>query len=263
MRRKKKEQQPAKKTPRSLPRTPFFTQSTVVNFVSNVLGVIVGIVLTFGVSYLIQRHNEKKQTREIMVLLRKELADNKNYMDNANRNFERTFNACGILLSPEWKTMPKDTLIQQIYYIRRMNLLPMRSSAWNVFQNSDAIKTFDNKELIVILSDYYRSMDVVQNLWDTFNERKGKASNIYVPFANDPHAYVDALLKDESSRRFLESVYIYEYYDCPKMFARMMSAIDYTLYLIDRSGNYQYEFKDVYEDMDTFINEQMKENKTE
>jgi uncharacterized membrane protein len=37
----------------------FFTRSWAANFASNVLGVIVGIGLTFGISYLVQRHKLK------------------------------------------------------------------------------------------------------------------------------------------------------------------------------------------------------------
>ncbi|MDR1645426.1 MAG: hypothetical protein LBS05_06345 [Tannerellaceae bacterium] len=41
------------------PRKCFFPQGWLSNFLSNVLGVIVGIALTFGISYLIQHHQEK------------------------------------------------------------------------------------------------------------------------------------------------------------------------------------------------------------
>ena len=54
---------------------------------ANLLGVIIGIVITFGVSSLIQRSNEQKDVREIMILLKKELKENREWLDKQRGNF--------------------------------------------------------------------------------------------------------------------------------------------------------------------------------
>jgi len=48
-------------------------------FLINLTGVILGIMLTFGVNSLWQRREENKRTREMLILVRNELIDTKEW----------------------------------------------------------------------------------------------------------------------------------------------------------------------------------------
>ena len=48
-----------------------------IGFFTNLLGVILGIILTFGVNYLWRRREEKKRTKDMLILVRNELINNK------------------------------------------------------------------------------------------------------------------------------------------------------------------------------------------
>ena len=54
-------------------------------FLINMLGVILAIVLTFGVNALWERREEKKRTKEMLILVRNELKENKNWFKRHER----------------------------------------------------------------------------------------------------------------------------------------------------------------------------------
>jgi len=54
-------------------------------FLSNLLGVILGIVLTLGVSSLWQQREEKQRTKEILILVRNELETNKEWFKSQEK----------------------------------------------------------------------------------------------------------------------------------------------------------------------------------
>ena len=54
-------------------------------FLSNLLGVILGIVLTWGVSSLWQQREEKQRTKEILILVRNELETNKEWFKSQEK----------------------------------------------------------------------------------------------------------------------------------------------------------------------------------
>jgi uncharacterized membrane protein YccC len=54
-------------------------------FLSNLLGVILGIVLTLGVSSLWQQREEKQRTKKILILVRNELETNKEWFKSQEK----------------------------------------------------------------------------------------------------------------------------------------------------------------------------------
>jgi hypothetical protein len=233
----------------------FFTKSWTIGFLTNVLGVIVGILLTFGVTFLIQQHNKNKQIHELMILLKKEIIDNKALFEAAQEDFLQTRKAYAIILSDEWKTMPNDTLRKYIFYARKGSAYILLNSAWNVFQNSEVIQNLDNKELIVTVSSLYKYLEMGSSIWEDFLKEKREVFNIY---ETDRRDYIDALLKDKPSVEFMKKGSYY--YTFEQVFTYIIDMADYTLYQIDNSGNYQYKFDDIYEDFDMFREKKAKES---
>jgi hypothetical protein len=89
------------------------------SFLSNVLGVIVGIALTFGISYLIQRHNEKEDTKEMMMLVKKELNENKQWLKNRKQDYANDVKAYQKLLiaknTGNLRNIPVDSLTEWVH----------------------------------------------------------------------------------------------------------------------------------------------------
>jgi hypothetical protein len=235
----------------------FFTKSWTIGFLTNVLGVIVGILLTFGVTFLVQQHNKNKQIHELMVLLKKEITDNKALFEATQEDFLQTKKAYAIILSDEWKTMPNDTLGKYIFYARRLRAHILLNSAWNVFQNSEVIQDLDNKGLIVTVSSLYKQLEMQTSVWEDFLKEKSEVFNIYVD-ETDKRDYIDALLKDKPSVEFMKKAYYY--YTFEQVFTYAIDFADYTLFQIDNSGNYQYKFDDIYENFDMFREKKSKES---
>jgi hypothetical protein len=60
-------------------------------------------------------------------------------------------------------------------------------------------------------------------------------------------ATIGAMLENKDARQFLNHAYTFEY-----MYATIIDIADYMLYLINKSGNYQSELRDMDEDFETF-----------
>jgi hypothetical protein len=217
------------------------------------LGVIVGIGLTFGISYLVQRHSEQKQLHEIMVLLKKELADNKEHFEYAKTFFESDCKAYNTFLSADWRTMPQDSLTKHIAQFRMTYFLPIRNNTWSIFQNTAAFQNFGNKELCVFLLDFYRAFDMIKAMWAEYNKDRSAAREIFVPYLpTDPYAYVDAALKNDATKRFFEATAKYDRYKFSKILEEFADVAEYLTILVDQSGNYRYEFRDIFGDFAEF-----------
>jgi hypothetical protein len=223
----------------------------VANFLSNVLGVVVGIALTFGISYLIQKSNEKKQIRETMVLLKKEITDNQAVIGRIKEDFVQTKKAFGVLLSDEWKNLPPDTLSKHSFNARSVTSYNINRSAWNVFQQSDVIKNFDDKELIVALSELYGNINLMEEWWDIYCQEKMTAVSTRAS-GNDRIEFLEAFLSEKKVYEFMEEIYTFNKYTFEEPFDDTIDFADYILYLIDKSGNYHYSFKDLDKEFEQF-----------
>jgi hypothetical protein len=220
------------KTKAGKTRAAFFTRQWMSGFLSNVLGVIVGIALTFGISYLIQRHNEKKTIHILMDLLKKEITDNRDELVKMDEDFRQTKEAYGIFLSSRWKTIPEDSIGLYLNRTQNITSYKLRYTAWNVFQNSDVIGGFDDKELIVELSEWYSSIEEALKWWEMFSSEKMATATFRANNAPDIPAYVDLLLKNKPTRQFMEEMYVYRKYTFEEPFANIIAHADSVLHLI-------------------------------
>jgi hypothetical protein len=214
-------------------RSPFFT-GWVSNFLSNVSGVVVGIALTLGVNYLVQQHSADRQTRTMMALVKREIAGNKEALERMSDDFIRTKDACGTLLSARRKEISPDSLEQILFYARKVTSYPVQYTAWEVFCNSDIIKSFDDRELIVVFSEFYSTLKEMLRWWDVYSDEK-KGAMIFHTQAPSQAGFVEELLKNEQARRFMtgltEGSYTFE-----EPLATLTDFAAYVLHLIGQSG---------------------------
>ncbi|MDR2125710.1 MAG: hypothetical protein LBP63_02615 [Prevotellaceae bacterium] len=222
------------------------------NFLSNVLGVIVGIVLTFGGNALIQQHNEKQEIHTMLTLIGEEITYNKNEFVSMQNDYLKTKKACNIFMSHDWRTMPQDSVWRHVENAMNMYGYTARHTAWNVFQKSNIFTTVNDKKLLVYLSTLYTLIEECMEWWEIHQTERSLTSDIfynnyYYTEKNNLFASVDAMLKNEATRKFLNHPYSYE-----DIFTNVIDLADYMLYLIDKSCSYQSELKSIDEDFENF-----------
>jgi hypothetical protein len=222
-------------------------------FLSNVLGVIVGIALTFGVSHLIQRHKEKKELHTLMTLVKQEVIENKVTLTRMREDFIQTHDAFGRFLSSAWKTLPEDSLMQLLFAAQQVATYPMQHIAWDLFQASGAVKNVGPKE-VMTLSELYISIEDLSAWFEAYSKEKQTAMTItgYAHESSNLPLYIAALLKNEP-RRFMDEIYIDKKYTFGEPLAILVDFSDYALHLIDQSGHYPTEAQSREDDFHAFL----------
>lgn len=192
-----------------------------------------------------------------MILLKKEIDDNKNALAAIKEDFVQTKQAYGILLSSGWKTMAEDSLRKHVFNATKISSYGLSRAAWNVFQQSDVIKNLDDKEMVVLLSGLYTSIDIMENWWETFSREKSAMVDVRTNSDNF-HEFVDALLSDKRALQFMENIYKYNKYTFEQPFENVIDLADYAFFLINKNSDYQYEFKNIEREFQTFLEKKSK-----
>ena len=224
-------------------------------FLINLLGVILGILLTFGVNALYQKQEENKKIKEMLILIRNELATNKEYFKNQERIMRKDAYVYGKILEAKnnWKTIPEDTL--KDYFNRTMYLEfnQLTSSAWQIFQNSEIIQRLEDKELIIRLTDCYFWIETIQDNMKTeyWNEKR-----LAVASEVDLYKYFDALMNRKETVFFYTLLSSKDFANW-NLFIFIDAIIDYTIMLLDNHGNYVCDMGEKDKEMELFIQSRM------
>jgi hypothetical protein len=232
------------------------------NFTSNIMGVIIGIVLTFGVSNLIQRYEEKKQLREIMTFIKLELKENKQWLENRATEWKEDFKAYQVFVdTARRRKMPADSLVQYINKTQNTAQSNLSFTAWNIFQNSGMMQKMNNVDLALRLSECYYWFGEAKHQWDEYVRKKISASEPHsdMMYWLYPNKYIEAMLKIDESRNFYYSVVLHNSYSFNDFNEVICSFIDFTLHSIEQTGDYTYEPKvDSAAEFEAFRKEQQK-----
>lgn len=215
------------------------SKSWMSNFSANILGVIVGIALTFGISSYVQHHNDQKELREMMLLVKRELNDNKTWMEQITQFYRDDFRVYWTVLDADkWDTIPRDTIEKVAEQLRLTYIAYTSSSVWTIFQNSGMVHKLHNAELVSRISESYYWVEKLNKAWDEFLKRKEVLGNVYEDeFEKQPYEYLKAVLNNRESKRFLVEIGKFKYYDFSELSELLMPAIDYALYSIDHYDN--------------------------
>ena len=224
-------------------------------FFTNLLGVILGILLTFGVNSLWQRNEEKKKTKEMLTLLRNELEINKEWFKIQENSIKEDCYVYRKLLeaNKNWKSFPVDTLTVYRDQLNTRTFSQLSTSAWQIFQNSEIIQKMTNKELVIMLTSCYNMIDIIKEFLEKYYwDRKEKATNV---FELDLYEYLDAVMNNK------ESVYFFDRMDKSTTFwdafITIDTMIDYTLFLLDRDGYYQFDLDETGKALKEFFEARM------
>ena len=222
-------------------------------FLINLLGVILGITLTFGVNALWQKKEEKKKIREMLILVRNELETNKKWYKKQEQILRQDSYYFRKLLEADkkWSSIPNDSL-EKYTQFANIKLLQFSNSAWQIFQNSEEIKKISDKELVIKLTDCYYEINtfyefIMKNYWDK------KLEAIAIPlFENELFPFLDALINMKESFYFLQL--LGDDSDIWNIFPQVEAVIDYNISLLDKYGDFKYDIKEKDEEFISFVN---------
>jgi hypothetical protein len=223
-------------------------------FLTNLLGVILGIVLTFGVNSLWQKHEENKKVREILILVRNELTNNKEWFINQEKIIRKDSYVYKKILEAkgDWKSIPVDTLTAYYIQTRSLDMSQLTFSAWQIFQNSEMIQKISDKELVIRLIDCFFWISEIQNhIMTQYWEYKNKSVAAEV----DLYKYFDAIMNNKETVLFYTTTTSYE--DIWGIFPNIDAIIDYTIKLLDQHGNYRYDMDEKDKIFESFIEARM------
>ena len=231
-----------------------------INFFTNLLGVILGIMLTFGVNFLWRRREEKRRTKDMLILVRNELITNKEVFKIQEEFLKKDGNVYQKILDAknDLASIPADTLKEYHTQIQGLNIISINISAWQIFQNSEIIQKMTNKEMVIRLTDCYTLMNrwhdfIAKDYW----EIKKKMLTLE---HDDPFRFFDAALKNNETLNFFDSFRL-DKEDIWQAFLVTDAMIDYTVMLLDKHGDYRYDMEEKDNELKKYVEARMIQKK--
>ena len=223
-------------------------------FFINLLGVIFGITLTFGINALWQKREDKKKTSEMLILVRKELEINKKWFKDQEKIIKKDSYVYKKLLeaNKNWKSIPLDTLRYYRLQLNYREFSQLSTSAWQIFQNSEIIQKMTNKELVIMLASCYNNINIIKEIIEKYYwSEKEKASKV---FELDLYEYLDVAMNNKETVCFFHDL---EESSFEEIFFSIDTFIDYILLLLDRYGYYRYDLKETGKELNAFLEARM------
>ena len=224
-------------------------------FFANLLGIILGILLTLGANSLWQKHEEKKKTKEMLVLVRNELEINRKWFKDQKTFIQKDCRVYKKIIESKnnLDDIPIDTLKTYLYQLIIIQFEPLFSSAWQIFQNSDIIQKIDNKELIIRLTECYFWIDKIQKHIEKEYWNKKMEVLLSDFIAEHPAQYLNAVMNNNKAVAFYTAM-TKEFSPFWDLFPYIDAVIDYNLLLLDKYGDFQYNMTEKDKEYETFIN---------
>jgi len=237
----------------------WFPKGWVSTFAVNVLGVIVGIALTFGISEIIQKRNERRQVREMMQAISQELNEGRDLLTAIKTYFDQDIETYLFILDKsKWADTPMDSLEQRIKELGTDSYIPLENTVWKISQNYVISQNADNVKIAMQISYCYSLLDVIYETRKQYRERKEVLFDLYSAyFQEHPIEFMQAILDNPKSNRFIEETVKLNYYNLSQPVEQVMPYLEYVLYLVDNYDN----TKKTSIDFETF--KEMHSNKTE
>jgi len=224
-------------------------------FFINLLGVVLGILLTFGGNALWQRHEENRKTREMLILVRNELKTNKEWFKGQEKIMRKDAYVFKKILEvkSDWTSIPEDTLIAYRSQTQNIGFNQLTTSAWQILQSSEMIQKMTDKELVIRLTDCYFWIEKIKEFieiqyWDVKTKTVAPEVDLYL--------YFDALMKNK------ETVFFYDTMSSESLanwnlFPFIDAIIDYTIMLLDKRGDFRYDMNEKDEEIEAFIQQRV------
>ena len=220
-------------------------------FLLNLLGIVLGISLTFGVSSLYQNREEKNRVKEMLTLVRNELQTNKIWFKQQESIMRKDSDVYKKILEAKgnWAAIPKDTLEAYRNQTMYLEFNQLTASAWQIFQNAETTQKMKDKELLIRLVDCYFWINKIHDLImaEYWNEKTAA-----VPPEVDLYKYFDALMDNKRAVFFFTNMSDENFINW-NLFPMIDAIIDYTTALLDEHGDYKYDMEEKDKELQAFI----------
>lgn len=141
--------------------------------------VILGIVVTFAGSGLIERWRQARQVRSTMLLVFEELKTNLKLRNACCEKLR--FDQNGMLMFDHYERnvdlIPKDSLDRYVALLGTMYSVDVQSDAFEVLKSSGVIQYVGDKELLMQVLGCYRQLGSFAARVDSYNQSKTNAMN--------------------------------------------------------------------------------------
>jgi hypothetical protein len=161
-----------------------------------VVSVIIGIIVTFGGSAMIQRCTEHKEATKVLSMVRDELEKNLDFVATKRRILIHE-KAGAVAMKPYMhtpKSMPSDSLDKYLDILSRSKYFVLLTNSFEVLKSSQQIKNINDKELLRDLFTTYADMAHFQNNIASYNSLKDSGVDEYYSYL-DSDTY-DTLLRE-------------------------------------------------------------------
>ena len=232
------------------------------DFLTGLLGIILGILLTFGVNYLWRRREERKRTKDMLILVRNELINNKTILKFQEELLKKDGHVYKKILEAknDLGSIPADLLKEYHYQLQGVTVSQLVVSAWQIFQNSEMIQKMTDKEMVIRLTNCYVCMlswheYITKDYWDI----KKKLLTLDL---HDPYRFFDAALKNSELYNFFDTFSL-DKEDKWDAFLVTDAMIDFTVMLLDKHGDYRYDMEEKDKELSSYIEGRLVQKKGE
>lgn len=173
--------------------------------------VILGIVITFAGSGLIERWQRQRQVRATMLLVYEELKTNLGLRDNCCEKLR--FDQSGMLMFDHYgrnvDLIPMDSLDRYVSLLGTMRSVEVQNDAFEVLKSSGVIQFVGDKELLMQVLSCYRQLGTFAARVDSYNQSKINAINhfsaggVHADFHMESRELWRTLLRDPMCNSFI------------------------------------------------------------
>lgn len=170
-----------------------FKNANFMSFLMNLLAVIIGIVLTFGITYLVEHIQERRKNEDVMLLVKQDLESSLESIQPFIDQFQvdSAIFTCVYNYRNHYDEMPVDTMI--LFVATWLADLPVMSenTISEVIKSSQIFEKMDDKQLVVqILTGQLYSTMAISTAEDVYRERDDIMESLY---KNEKFPWKDAL----------------------------------------------------------------------
>lgn len=147
-----------------------------VGFISNILAVILGIVITFSIQSIVDRHAQKENISSALRLVAEELTDCRNDLSSCADYLEQERIAASYLDTnlSNLRSCPKDSVSQYGSFYISIMMLTLSDDALELLKTSSLFSSIDDNKLSLAIIRAYNQCDALCQLFNSHEQQKAE-----------------------------------------------------------------------------------------
>jgi hypothetical protein len=146
----------------------------IVKYLRELSVVVGGIVITFGISHLIEVNNNKKDLNEYLLAVKLELQSNLEPLNRAHDNYKLFAGFEHYLQNNDWSNLHADSVS---YYSQSFFYHPTfvpQTSAFEMFKSSGLMRLLKDKKKLQGLWHCYANLEATKEINNSYNQLKDR-----------------------------------------------------------------------------------------